>query len=152
MRSKTVKQVRKQGLRLKRWRDQFPWFLTGPHGFQGRVCRDAQVESVWARGESNLSKIRVIHSNVKSIDWLICWLVDWPTPNPITKQGCRGVKYIFASHLRQHAECETHRIAVPCLHSSAFHTAAGCQYLQCNSQLYRWPSGFEAEWAGWLWF
>lgn len=28
------------------------------------------------------------------------------------------MKYIFASHLRQHAESETHRIAVPGLHLS----------------------------------
>ena len=77
MRSKTVKQVRKQGLRLKRWRDQFPWFLTGPHGFQCRVCRDAQVESVWARGESNLFKIRVVTQTVNQlIDWFVDWLTD----------------------------------------------------------------------------
>ncbi len=123
MRSKTCKQVRKHSLRLKRWRKEFPWFVSTPHGLQCKVCCDAGVQSVWGKGESYSAAVGSSLIKDRALFMSFHHLHFW---------GCRGTTYVFASHLRQHAQSRTHRLAAPCLQSQ-FHWCSMAPPAPCNS-------------------
>ena len=61
MRCKTVKLLAKIAWKRARWRKVCPWLLFGPHGMQCCICRDAGIDSIWARGESTLALTSSFH-------------------------------------------------------------------------------------------
>ena len=114
MQSKTTSQLHATSLveKIKKWRGQHPWVRVGPHGMVCDICRDAGVKSKWGTGHSVLLlKFIQFHS--------VCWhhlrrkmIWEFQRQSYLAFWGCRGRGTVTRTHLDQHAESRTHRLAV----------------------------------------